>query len=653
MDLITYALLNKKKASLVNGKVPASQLPSYVDEVIEIAGKNSFPTEGDKSKIYIDTTTGSSYRWGGTSYFLTGASDLSDYYTKSEVDDKVAEATAGIKAVAHETEALFDPNLSSFKDGDVVYATELNHAFTIGANAFSNMDNLIPKLATFYTIYFAGNWYYNAGTNLKINDYMSFICLNGHASLNSAIEVTNGSFSAKNMDLGMLTVTGGSIELENCHVLGGITHTATSAYTNLDIKNCTIDSLITCQTKMNNVVIANSTLDNCPISLNKGATTVTIKNNRITPPASMSAITIKDSLTGISEITDNIIVGDASSIVELTGMDGSKFASKLKIMGNNLAFSRALLYLPATSTGLTSEQFDIRHNVIYLGSAAALIVDNNNLGLEISNENIMNIKSDIVVDQKFDGTSENAQSGKAIQAALDLKANADQVNSLLTNTKTNIGILSLRDMSPITHTLDIVTAPDVIIHKYGKNLLPYPYSLTNTTESGISFVIDDDGVINATGTAELDITCIVQSGTFPATGKYIFSGAPKVSKVDTYYMYITIDGEAQEQTEDPIQIIGTKGADYQVGIIIKQGQSMNNLQFKPQIEYGQCGGTYEQYKAPITYTADETGAVTTMQSEKGVITLVSPDEQLITVTYNRDLNRAIAEIQSILSFETL
>ena len=49
------ALLNKKKASLVNGKVPASQLPSYVDEVLEFAGRDSFPAEGDKSKIYVDT----------------------------------------------------------------------------------------------------------------------------------------------------------------------------------------------------------------------------------------------------------------------------------------------------------------------------------------------------------------------------------------------------------------------------------------------------------------------------------------------------------------------------------------------------------------------------------------------------------------------
>ena len=84
MDLITYALLNKKKASLVNGKVPASQLPSYVDEVLEFAGRDSFPAEGDKSKIYVDTTTGSSYRWGGTTYFTIDNSS----YTKEEIDNK-------------------------------------------------------------------------------------------------------------------------------------------------------------------------------------------------------------------------------------------------------------------------------------------------------------------------------------------------------------------------------------------------------------------------------------------------------------------------------------------------------------------------------------------------------------------------------------
>lgn len=51
-----------------NGKVPSSQLPSYVDDVLEYSSKSVFPTTGESGKIYIDTTTNLSYRWGGTAY---------------------------------------------------------------------------------------------------------------------------------------------------------------------------------------------------------------------------------------------------------------------------------------------------------------------------------------------------------------------------------------------------------------------------------------------------------------------------------------------------------------------------------------------------------------------------------------------------------
>ena len=51
-----------------NGKVLTSQLPSYVDDVIESATKNDFPTTGESSKIYVDLSTNLAYRWGGTEY---------------------------------------------------------------------------------------------------------------------------------------------------------------------------------------------------------------------------------------------------------------------------------------------------------------------------------------------------------------------------------------------------------------------------------------------------------------------------------------------------------------------------------------------------------------------------------------------------------
>lgn len=51
-----------------SGKVPSSQLPSYVDDVLEYANKSGFPTTGEAGKIYIAKDTNLTYRWSGTAY---------------------------------------------------------------------------------------------------------------------------------------------------------------------------------------------------------------------------------------------------------------------------------------------------------------------------------------------------------------------------------------------------------------------------------------------------------------------------------------------------------------------------------------------------------------------------------------------------------
>jgi hypothetical protein len=50
------------------GKVPASQLPSYVDSVQEYANLAAFPTTGTTGKIYVTLDTNKTYRWSGTVY---------------------------------------------------------------------------------------------------------------------------------------------------------------------------------------------------------------------------------------------------------------------------------------------------------------------------------------------------------------------------------------------------------------------------------------------------------------------------------------------------------------------------------------------------------------------------------------------------------
>ena len=56
------------KADLVEGKVPSSQLPSFVDDVIEVADYASLPTTGETGKIYVTLDTNLTYRWSGTAY---------------------------------------------------------------------------------------------------------------------------------------------------------------------------------------------------------------------------------------------------------------------------------------------------------------------------------------------------------------------------------------------------------------------------------------------------------------------------------------------------------------------------------------------------------------------------------------------------------
>jgi len=66
------------KADLVDGKIPASQLPSFVDDVLEgtyinpttFNNLNNQPYTPETDKIYIDTTTNKTYRWSGILYVV-------------------------------------------------------------------------------------------------------------------------------------------------------------------------------------------------------------------------------------------------------------------------------------------------------------------------------------------------------------------------------------------------------------------------------------------------------------------------------------------------------------------------------------------------------------------------------------------------------
>ena len=71
-DAIAVNQVLSTKADLVGGVIPSSQLPSYVDDVLNFPDLISFPSLGEDAKIYIAEDVNKTYRWGGSSYVEIG-----------------------------------------------------------------------------------------------------------------------------------------------------------------------------------------------------------------------------------------------------------------------------------------------------------------------------------------------------------------------------------------------------------------------------------------------------------------------------------------------------------------------------------------------------------------------------------------------------
>lgn len=125
------------KANLVGGKVPASELPSYVDDVIEgyyyngvfyeDAGHTT-PITGESGKIYVDLSTEYCYRWTGSIYVEISSPDSEFYWCTY---DTTLDA-AGIAAAYQDlTDAWDGGKVLAFYNSGLLYiaTTHLSNYF--------------------------------------------------------------------------------------------------------------------------------------------------------------------------------------------------------------------------------------------------------------------------------------------------------------------------------------------------------------------------------------------------------------------------------------------------------------------------------------------------------------------------------------------
>jgi hypothetical protein len=94
------------------GKIPAGQLPSFVDDIVEAANYASLPVTGEVSKIYVTLDDNMTYRWGGSAYVaIPGGVGTSDSAMKLAVPRSISITGDGAWSVNFDGSANVTANL--------------------------------------------------------------------------------------------------------------------------------------------------------------------------------------------------------------------------------------------------------------------------------------------------------------------------------------------------------------------------------------------------------------------------------------------------------------------------------------------------------------------------------------------------------------
>lgn len=196
----------------------------------------------------------------------------------------------------------------------------------------------------------------------------------------------------------------------------------------------------------------------------------------------------------------------------------------------------------------------------------------------------------------------------------------------------------------------------VTVCKQGKNLIPYPYELTTVTSNGITATAQSDGsiILNGTATAGTSIPLHFKIPLLKKGVYYAIGGGDADVVVNARY-YEADDTTSTSWYDSPSQ----KGYSVQypeysnyvyIGIYIPSGKSLYSKAVYPTVCVASPDATseptYEPYIAPTEYIPTADGTVDGVMSIAPNTTLTTDnDDVIIDVEYNRDINKAFAELQ--------
>ena len=118
-----------------SGLIPASILPSYVDDVLEFANLVAFPATGETGKIYVTLDTNRTYRWTGSAYVEISA--------PPDSTDAVAEGATNLyftQARARQSVSVSGSTGLAYDSGTGIFTFTLpNTAVTPGSYTYADI----------------------------------------------------------------------------------------------------------------------------------------------------------------------------------------------------------------------------------------------------------------------------------------------------------------------------------------------------------------------------------------------------------------------------------------------------------------------------------------------------------------------------------
>lgn len=115
-----------------SGKVPSTQLPSYVDDVLEYSSSTAFPSIGESGKIYVDTNSNKTYRWSGSMY--------------AEISKSLSLGTTSSTAYRGDLGVNNANNIATlqsyFESGVAKEASKVSHSLTVGSKVFNGSADI-------------------------------------------------------------------------------------------------------------------------------------------------------------------------------------------------------------------------------------------------------------------------------------------------------------------------------------------------------------------------------------------------------------------------------------------------------------------------------------------------------------------------------